>query len=223
MKPITRQLIVAAFILALVTAASLGIRQVRFGIHRTRAVKNPVITETESAPVPAESNTVDAEPDPQYAGLPEPEEQETSDDYAEVHTESGKDGKAVSKTQLSKGEYAKAKGSKGSLEKISLGENENLYITAKGETWYVSKDPDGETVKMQVHIDDATGEIIVVDAKSRGSKSLQKISMGGNDNIYITEEGQAWYVTDDYKAQVEIDDTTGEVTVVEQHGKGDKF
>ncbi len=46
--------------------------------------------------------------------------------------------------------------------------------------------------------------------------------MGGNDNIHITDEGQAWYVTEGSKSRVEIDDSTGEITVLEQYGDDDK-
>jgi len=116
MQPITKQLIVAAFILALVTVASLGIRQVRFSVNRTKTVESSVATEAEPDPLPTESDTVDLEPEPQYTEVPEPEEEAPMDDYPEP--------------EPSKGDYAKAmgKGSEG-IETISLGENENLYLT----------------------------------------------------------------------------------------------
>ena len=209
MKPITKQLIVAVFILALVAVASLGIRHIRFSTRRAGTVESPVVAETERDPLPAGSETVDAEPEPQYAEVPEPEE-EPSEEYVEA--------KPV------KGDYAKAKGSKG-LEKVSIGDNENLYRTAEGELWYVGEGPDGRSFKMQVQVDEATGEMSIVGKvysdKAGGSESYRKMSIGGNDNILITEEGQAWYVTDGYKAQVEIDDATGTITVIEQHGDGD--
>ncbi|MHC4167413.1 MAG: hypothetical protein ACYSWQ_10685 [Planctomycetota bacterium] len=204
MKPIAKQLIVGAFILALVTVASLGIRQIRFSANRAKTVESPVIAETEPDPLPAESNTVDAESEPQYAEVPEPEEEVPSGDYA--------------KAKPSKGDYAKAKG----LQEISWGENENLYITAKGETWYVGKGPDGKITKMRVEIDKTTGEITAVESAGK-SGDLQKISMGGNDDVYITEEGETWYVTEGSKSRVEIDDNTGEITVLEQYeGDGGK-
>ena len=208
MKPITRQLVVAGFILALVTVASLGIRKVRFGAHRAETVESPVVAETEPDPVPAESDTVDAEPEPQYAEVPEPEE-EPSEESVEA--------------KPSKGDYAKAKGSKGKgLQQISMGDGANLYVTEKGVAWYVDKGPDGKTTKRLVRIDETTGEMTVVDkadyAKSGGSEGLQKISMGGNDNVYITDEGETWYVTEGSKSRVEIDDSTGEITVLEQYG-----
>ena len=200
MKPITRQLIVAVFILALVTVASLGIRQIRFSAaHRAKAVESPVIAESEPGRLPAESPAVDTESEPQYAEVPEPEEEAPMDDHPEPKS--------------LKGDYAKAKG----LQKISLGENENLYITGKGETWYVAKGPDGKTTKMRVEYDEATGEMTVVESAGKAG-GPQKISMGGNDNIYITDEGQTWYVTEGAKSRVEIDDSTGEITVLEQYG-----
>jgi len=65
-------------------------------------------------------------------------------------------------TIISIGDYAKSEGSKG-LEKVSLSDYENLYITEEGEHWYVSEQPDGSSSKMQVLIDDTTGEVTVVD------------------------------------------------------------
>jgi len=209
MKPITKQLIAAVFVLALVTVASLGIRHIRFSTDRAGTVESPVVTESEPDPLPAEPETVDPEPEPQYAEVPELEE-EPSEKYAGA--------KRV------KGDYAMAKGSKG-LEKVSIGDNENLYRTAEGELWYVGEGPDGRSFKMQVQVDEATGEMSIVgkvyNDKGGGSESYQKMSIGGNDNIYITEEGRAWYVTDGYKAQVEIYEATGTITVIEQHGDGD--
>ena len=142
MKPIAKQLIVAVFILALVTVASLGIRQIRFGADRAKTVESSVVVETEPAPGPAESDTVDAEPELQHADMPEPAEEVPSEEHAK--------------------------------------------------------------------------------AKAKDSGGLQKISMGGDDNVYITEEGQTWYVTEGSKARVEIDDSTGEITVLQQYGDDGK-
>jgi len=210
MKPITKQLIIGAFILALVTVASLGIRQVRFSAHRARTVESPVIAEAGPDPLSAESDTVDTEPEPQYADAPEPDEEVPPEDYSEA--------------KPSKGDYPKAKGSKG-LEKISLGDNENLYITKEGETWYAGKGPDGRPFKMQVQIDEATGEMTVVGrvygGKSEGAQGPQGIPMGDGYSIHITEEGQTWYVGSGSKSWVEIDDKTGEITVLEQYGGED--
>ena len=202
MKPIAKQLIIAVFILALVTVASLGIRRIRFSAGRAKTVESPVVAETERDTLPAEPDTVDPEPEPQYAEVPEPEEEVPSEEYA--------------KAKPSKSDYAKAKG----LQEISWGENENLYVTAKGETWYVGKGPDGKITKSRVEIDQATGEITAVESAGK-SGGLKGISMGGSDNIYITDEGQTWYVTEGSKSRVEIDDNTGEVTVLEQYGGDD--
>jgi hypothetical protein len=228
MKPITKQLVIAAFILALVTVASLGIRQVRFSVHRARTVESPVIAEAEPDHDPADSHTVDAELDPQYAYASESDKETPSDEHSEAYTDSGKDGKAVSMTKSFKGDYAKSKGSKG-LEKISMGDNEDLYITGEGELWYVSKRPDGSIAKMQVHIDETTGEMTVVDisgGKSEGSQGLEKISMSDNEDLYITGEGELWYVSEQpdgsaTKSQVLIDETTGEMIVIDS-GNGGK-
>lgn len=206
MKPITKHIVKAAFILSMVTVASLGIRQVRFSIHRARTVESPVIAETEPDHNPTDSHTVDNEPEPQYADAPEPDEEVPPEDYSEA--------------KPSKGDYAKAKGSKG-LEKISMGDNENLYITGKGELWYVSKQPDGSITKMQVHIDETTGEMNVINIGGGKSGGPQPIPMGDGYNIYITEEGQTWYEGGGSKSRVEVNDTTGEITVLEQYGGED--
>ncbi len=212
MKPITKQLIIGAFILALVTVASLGIRQVRFSANRARTVESPVIAEAEPDHHPTDSHTVVAESDPQYADALDSAEEAPSEDHSEAKS--------------FKGDYTKSKGSKG-LEKISMGDNEDLYITGKGELWYVSKGPDGKTTKMQVHIDETTGEMIIIDSsngKSEGSQGLERISLSDYENLYITQKGGLWYTSEQgsgYKAQVEIDDTTGEITVIEQFSGDD--
>jgi len=204
--PIAKQLIVAAFVLTLVTVVSLGIRQVRFSANRAKAVESPVVAAAEPEPLAAESDTVDAEPDPQYAEMTEPDGGEPSEEYA--------------KAKPSKGDYVKAKGKgSGGLEKISLGENENLYITAKGETWYTGKDADGNPTKMRVEIDENTGEMTVIGGVKSGGP--QRISMGDGYNMYVTEEGQTWYVGGGSKSRVEVDDNTGEITVLEQYGGDD--
>ncbi len=212
MKPITKHIVKAAFILSMVTVASLGIRQARFSVHRARTVESPVIAETEPEINPADSYIVDNEPEPQYADAQEPDEEVLPEDYSE--------------TKPSKGDYAKAKGSKG-LEKISMGDNNNLYITGQGELWYVSKGPDGSITKMQVHIDETTGEMNVIDigGKSQGSQGLEKISMSNYEDLYITGEGDLWYVSQQpdgstTKNQALIDETTGEMIVIDSDDGG---
>lgn len=245
MKPITKQLAIAAFILTLVTALSFGIRQVRFSIHRARTVESADTGETSTSArssntqeksqsdpsswantepdyyladsytagaerddYSADSYTVDIEPDHQYAKA------------------SGSDKKVPSKAKSFKGGYAKSEGKKG-LEKISLGYNENLYRTEKGELWYVSKEADGSSTKMQVKVD-GTGDMIIVGgenyAGSGGSKGLQRLSVGDREDIYLTEEGQAWYVSEQpngstAKVQLE-EDNDGEINIVDD-GKDD--
>jgi hypothetical protein len=203
MKPITKQLIIGAFILALVTVASLGIRKVRISSNPAGTIESPIIVETETDHLLTELDTVDAGPYPQFAGASELDEEVPLEDYSEA--------KPV------KGDYAKAKGSKG-LQKISMGDNENLYITGEGKLWYVSKGPDGKTTKMQVQINEATGEMTVIDVSGGKSGGPQPIPMGDGYNMYITEEGQSWYVGDGSKARVEVDDNTGEINILEQYG-----
>ena len=101
-KTLTKQLVIAAFILALVTVLSLGIRHVRFSAHRINTIDSSVVADledqsqtkqsfyasTEPDHYPAESYTVDTEPDPQYAEPPYWDEQELSDDYSEEYIDS---------------------------------------------------------------------------------------------------------------------------------------
>ena len=229
MKPMIKQLAIATFILTLVTVLSFGIRQVRFSLHRAKTIESPVIADPEPAPYPADSRTVDAESEPQYADAsgwdvddePDLQPVSASDSDEEAPSEDHPEPKVF------KAKYAKSKGSKG-LERLSLGDDENLYRTAEGQLWYVSKLPNGKTVKMQVQIDDVTGEMTLVDAKSGGSKGLEKVTLSDYENLYITEEGQQWYVSKQpdgsvSKSQVQIDDTTGEVTILssEDYAKSD--
>jgi len=233
MKSVTKQLAIAAFILTLGTVASLGIRQVRLGNQRANTIEKPVVTDTGEATLahpsgpenqpkfqqtlgvntepdhyPKDTYAVDAEPDPQHANAPDSDKDAPSDGQSEAKS--------------FKGDYAKSEGSKG-LERISLSDNENLYITAEGQFWYVNKQPDGSTTKMQVQIDNTTGEMTVVGggnyARSEGSKGLQRISMGDREDLYITPGGQAWYVSKQpdgstAKMQLQTKNINGETTIV---------
>ena len=202
MKTITRQLVIGTFILALVTVASLGIRHIHFSDNRAGTIESPVIVETEHDRLLAELDAIVTEPDAQYADALDSSEEVPLEDYSEAKS-------------------AKAKGSKG-LQKISMGDNENLYITGEGKLWYVSEGPDGKTTKMQVQIDETTGEMTVVDvAGGKSGGGYQPIPMGDGYNMYVTEEGQSWYVGDGSKARVEVDDNTGDITVLEQYGGED--
>ncbi|UCD58813.1 MAG: hypothetical protein JSV16_06820 [Candidatus Hydrogenedentota bacterium] len=216
MKPITKQLIIAVFILTLVTALSFGIRRIRLGAYRADTGElipsaRPSDTEDKSQPEQSlntdtepdyyhdDSYTVDDEQDSQYADGSDWDEQAASDDYSEENTDSIKYDKSLLKTKSFKGGYAKSVGKNGP-QQISLSDNENIYITEKGEAWYVSKGPGGDITKMQVQIDDYTGQITPVGggeyAKTGGSQGPQRIPMGDNENIYLTEEGEAWYVSE---------------------------
>jgi len=215
-KPITKQLAIAALILSSITILSFGIRQVRFNTYRADIVEFtpsacPSDTEDHSQPeqhldakaasdyYPADSYTIDAEPDQQHANASDWQEQAPFDDYSEAQNKSDESVKAVSKAKSFKDDLAKTKGSK-SLEKISLSDHEDLYFSKEGEFWYVSKEPDGSTTKMQVQVDKVTGELTAVDggyyAKSEGSLDLHRIPMSDNEDIYINKEGQAWYVSE---------------------------
>jgi len=239
MKPITRQLAIAALILALVTVLSFGIRKIRFSAHRADTgdarlsdtedqsqPEQPLNADAEPDYYPDDSYTVDDEPDSQYADVPDSDEQAPSDDYSEENTDSVKYDKVVSRAKSFKGGYARSEGKKG-LKQISLSDNDNIYITEKGEAWYVSKQPGGKTVKMQVQVDNITGEITPVSGgyygKSEGSQGLQRIPMGEYDNIYITGEGELWYTNelpDGSSAKVQLEeDITGEINIVDSGEK----
>jgi hypothetical protein len=44
-----------------------------------------------------------------------------------------------------------------------MSDYEDLYITGEGDLWYVSRQPDGSTAKNQALIDEATGEMIIIE------------------------------------------------------------
>jgi hypothetical protein len=236
-----KQLTTAAFVLAAVTVLSFGIRQVRFSVHRADTgestpsarlpdsedqpqLEQPLHANAEPDHYAADSHTVDAEPDPQHANASDSDKGAPSDDHSEA-SESDEESLSddYSEAKSFKGDYAKSKGSKG-LKKISMGDNDNLYITGEGQLWYVSEQPDGKTIKMQVQIDETTGEMTIVAgggyARSEGSQGLQRIPLGDREDLYITGEGQLWYVSEQPdgstgKMQVQIDETTGEMTIVD--------
>ena len=59
------------------------------------------------------------------------------------------------------GNYADSQGSK-DLQRISVGDREDLYLTGEGQVWYVSQQPDGSTNKVQLE-EDIVDEINIVD------------------------------------------------------------
>jgi len=191
MKPMTKQLALAAFILTSVTVLSFGIRQVRLSVHRANSIETPVIADTgESKPTPAATNRKDspqpeqllhanAEPDHQPADShifdieADPQQANASDaesiahDHFKSNADSPKYDKTLSMTKSFKGDYAKFKGD---------------YPKLKGDY-----------------------------AKSKGSKGLQKIPVSDHENIYVTEKGERWYVSENpdgtvTKVQMQTDD-----------------
>jgi len=226
MRQIIKQLLIGAIILVLVTVLSFGIRQVRLSIYRADIAESTASARPSSIenqlqakqPIYAEAETdyytenlyiVDAEDDIQYTDEPFGDEQASADEYDESKTDMGKKDKALFKTESFKGDYANAEGKK-DHQKISLGEFEDLYITKEGEYWYVSEQPDGSTTKMQLKIDDYTDELIAVGGGFYANQEPQRILIGDREDIYLTEEGEAWYVSeqpdgDTLKMQVQID------------------
>ena len=234
-KPIIKQLLIAVFILTSVTVLSFGIRRVRLSAHRAdigESIPSARPSDTEGQhqldkPLNAdaeldESYTIDDEQDLQYADASDWDEQAPSDDYSKENTDSVKYDKAFSNTKSFKGGYAKSEGKNG-LQIISLGDNANIYITEKGEAWYVSKEADGSTSKMQVQVDGIAGDITLIGSgyygKSEGSQGPQRISMSDSEDIYLTEEGETWYVSeqpDGSTAKVQLEeDVIGEIDIVE--------
>lgn len=211
-KSITKQLTIGAFILTSVTVMSVGIRQVRFSSYRTDfsgpappaghpdiegkpIPDKKLVAKSDTDYYPEDSYKVEAEPDPEYTDEPDWNKQAPSEDYADTNIHSDESGKTLSKTKSVMDSDTKAKASK-SLEKISLSDYEELYFSKEGEFWYVSKEPDGSTTKMQVHIDDDTGKFTVVDGGYYTKQEPHRIQMSNNEDIYLTEEGQAWYVSE---------------------------
>lgn len=198
---INRQQAIVLFILVSTAVVSLGIRLVR----RSEPVESPARVQREARPSPEQSLGL------QILSV---EEQAIAD--------SNERGKTAAMAAKPKAGSAKLEDSK-VIQKIPMGENEELYFTADGKIWSVSKQPDGSVVKMQVHIDEATGEIRVLDiadGKPEVSKNLQKVTMGDNVDIYIGDDGRLWSVTKQpdgsvTKMEVAYDETTGDVYVLD--------
>jgi hypothetical protein len=210
-KPIIKQLLIAAIILVSVTVLSFGIRLVRFSIYQadtseptssSRQSETEYYTQPEQhLDVKAESEydwedsyIADTEHDPQDAKESFWDEQTLTDEYTKAKTDMGKKDNAFTKDKLFKDDYAKANGSK-DLDKISLSDHEELYFSGEGEYWYVSKQPDGKTVKMQVEIIN-TGELIAVGGGYYAKQEPQRITLSDNEDIYLTDEGEVWYVSE---------------------------
>ena len=226
MKPITKQLTIATLILTSATVLSFGIRRVRLGVYRADCgqpspsalpsntedqaqSKQPLYADAELDYYPEDSYIADNESDPQDTEESFWDEQAPSEDYYEEHTNPIKYDKAAIKTESFKGGYAKSVEKKG-LKKISLGDYEDLYISEKGEAWYVSEGLGGDVTKMQVQIDDYTGELIAIGGGFYAKQEPQRIPLGEREDIYLTDEGEAWYVSEQpdgetVKMQVPID------------------
>ena len=214
-KSISKQLSTVALILTSVTILSFGIRLARLSSYRADCSEPaPTVSfsdiegqpqsdkqsavKSETGYHKQDSYTNDSEPEPEYIYESDWDKQVFPDDYSETYKNSDESDKVVSKAKTIKDDV-KAKASK-SLEKISLSDYDDLYFNKEGKFWYVGKEPDGSTIKMQVQIDKVTGELIPVNseyyAKAKNSQDLYKIQMSDNEDIYINKEGQAWYVSE---------------------------
>jgi len=210
---IRNTILTAVVVLVPVTALSFGIRHVRVSIHRARSAasaqgpvsngagpgkyspykavvsgentqrQNQLDVPLEQDQQGADSEAADAMTDSQDAGESDKaaasadrsDAQEHSGEYADVvftgKAFKGDYSKFKGDYAKLKGDYAKSKGSKG-FQKISIGEYENVYITDKGEHWYVTELPDGTITKMQLQ--EIDGE-------------LQPVS---KENVYRSEGGK---------------------------------
>ncbi len=112
-KPLIKQLILAALFLSCVTVVSFGIRQVRFSLHRANTFEGPVVADTEPTPDPVDSLTVGVEPEPEYTDT---SDWDTEDESEPQPTLPASVKKKPPKTKNSK-----------DLDKISLSDHENLY------------------------------------------------------------------------------------------------
>ena len=98
MKPITKQLVIGAFILALVTVASLGTRHIRFSVNRAKTIESPVIAEAEPDDYPTDPHTVVAEPEPQYVDALDSAEEAPLEDHSEAKPSKGDSGSGSATT-----------------------------------------------------------------------------------------------------------------------------
>jgi len=245
-KPLTKQLIIVVLALVSVTVLSFGIRRIRLGTHRAGTFENSVAADQytpahpsnpENQPKQEQSPGIKAEPDyylddsytinyehyPLYADVSDWDEQAPPFNNSESYTDPVNYDKDGPGTKPFKGDYAMPEGSK-SLQKISLSDYENIYITAEGELWYVSEQPDGSTAKMQVQLNQATGELTAVGrgyyAKSEGSLNLQRIPVGNNEDLYLTGNDELWYVSElpdgsTAKMQLKTENINGEMAIVD--------
>jgi len=211
-EPISRQVVIVGVILISAAALSLGIRQ----LYPPEPDEGYVTAEPEKRPGPEHLLGLDPFDSDEQSSAVSGQVSNAVSTTGELKPEAPKP--QTAKTAPQKPEDSKV------IQKIPLGENEELYITADGKLWSVSKQPDGSVVKMQVEIDEATGEIRVLDvadsAKADDSKEPQRISMGDNVDLYIGDDGRLWSVTKQpdgsvTKVEVAYDETTGDFYVVD--------
>mgnify|MGYP001082452914 CR=1 FL=1 len=114
--------------------------------HETEAQQIAAITteasgpEAEAEPAPPAPTDIDGAERKKESEVAKDKEEDR--EIEEAKPKGKGDGPKKAKGKAKGKAKAKGKGS-GGLEKISLGENENLYITKEGETWYTGKDADG--------------------------------------------------------------------------------
>ena len=200
----------AAFILVSVTALSLGIRHLRVSAQRAHSVASVPAVRGAVASVSAdEERAVDVQVEDEgvgeqevYAAVEEDyqsEQAEPSDvavkkqaavepakaaavENWEEKKRSSEYSKSVSMKKMSKGDYGKYDGPKISMQKITIGDGENVYITGEGEQWFVSSNPDGSTTKMRLEPDTTVvGEVIVISSGQIRSHQVDAVRKDGGE------------------------------------------
>ena len=201
MKAMAKQLAAAALVLASVTALSLGIRRVRLSMRRAKAIENPVAVDTGQSRLSAgpSGRQGDRRSKPTPHGSPNAARQRGDTDTFGL--EADRQRAAASDTEAMAYDHIESQAGSGAHSK-----SVSTTKAFKGEYAEFNKGKYGELKKGGY-------------AKSKGSKSSTKISIGAYEDIYVTEEGDHWYVSKQpdgsiAKMKLETENVNGEVTVV---------
>jgi hypothetical protein len=197
MKETAKQLATAALVLASVTALSLGIRRVRFSMRRAKAMENPVAVDTGQSNLSAGASDREGDRRSERTphGSPNPARQPGDTDTFGLEADRHSDTEAMAYDHIESQAGSSAHSNSVSTTKAFKGEyaefNKGKYAEFKKGDY----------------------------AKSKGSKGLTKISIGAYEDIYVTEEGDHWYVSKQpdgsiAKMKLETENVNGEVTVV---------
>lgn len=112
---------------------------------------------------------VEAEPAPQQAPRAAAQSKLPAEWQKVQIVKGGYEGKSPEAWTDIKAAYSKAKGDgEARIERISIGENKDIYVSEKGDEWHVTRLPDGTTTKVHVRPDGSTGEIHTGGGKDSG-------------------------------------------------------